>query len=159
MWLSLQLDRKKKVMLKLAQQLNHAELHKLDTEVHNDCTVYGFSLCYAFVKPCKKYPCLLDPDWYHRIFPAVTALGAPDWKPTRKRSSYPFVATSLCQTHLLPWVASDGVTCSSYHSEGTVHGAAWTSKSTGWRRKPVKPNVESKNTENNWGKPEGGGGN
>lgn len=64
MWLSLQLDRKKKVMLKLAQQLNHAELHKLDTEVHNDCTVYGFSLCYAFVKPCKKYPCLLYPDWY-----------------------------------------------------------------------------------------------
>lgn len=52
MWLSLQLDGEKKAMFKLAQQLSHAELHKLDTEVHNDRTVYAFSLCYAFVKPC-----------------------------------------------------------------------------------------------------------
>ena len=47
----LQLDGEKKVMFKLAQQLSHAELHKLDTEVHNDHAVYGFSLCYAFIKP------------------------------------------------------------------------------------------------------------
>lgn len=67
----------------------------------------------------------------------------------QKRSSYPFVATSLCQSHLLPWAASARVTCSNYHSEGTVHGAAWTSKGTGWRRKPVKPNVERRYTEKN----------
>lgn len=52
LWLSLQLNREKKVMFKLAQQLSHAELHKLDTEAHNDRTVYGFSLCYAFVSLC-----------------------------------------------------------------------------------------------------------
>ena len=48
----LQLDGEKKVMFKLAQHLSRAELHKLDTEVHNDHTVYRFNLCYAFVKPC-----------------------------------------------------------------------------------------------------------
>lgn len=46
----LQLDGEKKDMFKLAQQLSRAELHKLDTEVHNDHPVYGFSLRYAFVK-------------------------------------------------------------------------------------------------------------
>lgn len=47
----LQLDREKKVMFKLAQQLSRAELHKLGKEVHNDHAVYGYSLHYVFVKP------------------------------------------------------------------------------------------------------------
>lgn len=50
-WLSLQLERRK-----LCLNWHHMDIQSCTnlTEVHNDCTVYGFSFCYTFVKPCKN---------------------------------------------------------------------------------------------------------
>ncbi|PKU44090.1 hypothetical protein llap_5609 [Limosa lapponica baueri] len=108
----LQLGGEKKAMFKLVQQPSRAELRRLDAEVHEDGSVYGFSLCHTWLKS----HCLTDPHQHHGSFSAATALDHPDRQLTRKRVFLPF------------YCSNDRVTCANYHSEGTVHIVARTSK-------------------------------